>query len=50
MELAERLYNILDPYELADTETSVEDIARDIENNPKDVIEHLVEIIEEVMQ
>lgn len=48
MELAQRLYNILDSYELADTETTVEDVARDIENNPKDVIEYLVQIIEEM--
>ena len=50
MELAQRLYNILDPYELADTETTVADVARDIEDNPKDVIEYLINIIEEVMQ
>ena len=47
MELAERIYNLLDPYEIRDTDTTAETIAADIVNNPLEVIAYLVEMIEE---
>jgi hypothetical protein len=43
--LAERLFNLVDPWE-RDYET-VDDIANDIKNDPETVIEYLMDLLEE---
>ena len=47
-ELADRLYNILDYYELSDTDATPGSIAADIERSPEAIIEYLVTIIEDL--
>ena len=44
MDLANRLYNFVDPWD-RDYET-VDDIARDMENDPDLVIEYLLDLLE----
>ena len=45
-DLSDRLYDLLDTYELRDTETTPSDIYNDLLSNPVDIIEYLVEMLE----
>lgn len=44
--LAMKLENVLDTYELRDTDTTTEDIEKDLINNPLDIINYLLTMIE----
>lgn len=46
-ELAQRIYD-LDTYEAIDTDTTPEDIADSIQNDPLTVIGYLVELVEDL--
>lgn len=48
IELANRLYNILDYYELRDTDATPGSIAADIDSDPEKIIEYLLTIIEDL--
>ena len=49
LELANRLFEILDFYEIADTGATVETVAQDITNNPTEVIDYLLTLLEETL-
>ena len=44
--LIERLENVLDTYELRDTDTTREDLENDLKNHPLDIINYLLTMIE----
>jgi hypothetical protein len=46
-ELAERIYN-LDPYEMRNNDTTPEDIANAITEDPRETIAYLLDIIDEL--
>lgn len=46
-ELAQRIYDI-DVYEMRNNDTTAEDIEKDIINNPTDIINYLLDIIDEL--
>lgn len=47
MELAERIYS-LDPYEMQDNDTTPEDIAEAITEDPRETIAYLLDIIDDL--
>ena len=47
-ELANRLYDLLDPYEVADTDTTSTTVYTDLINNPLDVVEYLTSVLEDL--
>lgn len=47
-ELAKRICELLDPYEVADTDTTTEKILNDLINDPIAVIAYFVDILEDL--
>lgn len=45
--LAKKLENVLDTYELRDTDTTTEDLEKDLINHPLDIINYLIDVIEQ---
>lgn len=41
-----RLWDVLDTYEIRDTETSINQVRRDLQERPLDIIDYLLTIIE----
>ena len=46
--LALRVFDTLDPYEISDTETTLNQVARDLRERPLDIIDYLLTIIEDL--
>ena len=45
--LISRLWNILDTYEIRDNDYTISQLKSDLINNPLDIIDYLVDMIEE---
>ena len=45
--LVTRLWDVLDTYEVKDTETTIDQVRQDLQDNPRAIINYLLTIIEE---